>query len=448
MQTLAELSRQLAEHKVTSRDLVERSLALIADPAGEGARTFTAVDPQGARAAADLADLQRRRGRQVSPLAGIPFSSKDIFDLAGEVTTAGSKVLRNAAPAKADATAIARLKDVGMIVIGRTNMTEFAYSGVGLNPHYGTPRSPYDRTAGRIPGGSSAGAAVSVADGMVSLGIGTDTGGSCRVPASYCGIVGYKSSHGRVPLTGCNPLSFSFDTIGPLANTVACCAMADAAMAGDWDGVVPERHARGLRLAVLRDFVLDGLSPQVERDFDRALKALQAAGAVLSDMSFPELRELPTINSKGGIVAAEAFATHRARIAAAGADYDPRVRFRIELAASISAADYLDHMARRREMIALFAARFQGFDAVLLPTTLNTPPAIAELAEDKDYVRFNAMSLRNTYVGNFINGCAISLPMQESGEAPCGLMSMAPWGHDRDLFGVAGALERVLRAEN
>ncbi|MEI8180687.1 amidase family protein, partial [Aestuariivirga sp.] len=144
MQTLAELSRQLAEHKVTSRDLVERSLALIADPAGEGARTFTAVDPQGARAAADLADLQRRRGRQVSPLAGIPFSSKDIFDLAGEVTTAGSKVLRNAAPAKADATAIARLKDVGMIVIGRTNMTEFAYSGVGLNPHYGTPRSPYD----------------------------------------------------------------------------------------------------------------------------------------------------------------------------------------------------------------------------------------------------------------------------------------------------------------
>ena len=279
---------------------------------------------------------------------------------------------------------------------------------------------------------------------MVALGIGTDTGGSCRVPASYCGIVGYKSSHGRVPLTGCNPLSASFDTIGPLANTVACCAAADAAMAGDWDGLVPVRQARGLRLAVLRDFVLDGLVPQVERDFAQALQALTAAGATLTDMAFPELREIPAINAKGGIVAAEAWANHRARIAAAGVAYDPRVRFRIELADSISAADYLGYIARRREMVALFARRFEGFDAVLLPTTLNTAPAIAELAEDKDYIRFNAMSLRNTYVGNFLNGCAISLPMGRRGEAPCGLMAMAPWGHDRDLFGVAAALESVL----
>jgi aspartyl-tRNA(Asn)/glutamyl-tRNA(Gln) amidotransferase subunit A len=279
---------------------------------------------------------------------------------------------------------------------------------------------------------------------MVALGIGTDTGGSCRVPASYCGIVGYKSSHGRVPLTGCSPLSASFDTIGPLANTVACCAAADAAMAGDWDGVVPERQARSLRLAVLKDFVLDGLAPQVERDFAQALQALTAAGAALTDMAFPELREIPAINAKGGIVAAEAWAIHRARIAAAGAAYDPRVRFRIELADPISAADYLGYIARRREMVALFAQRFEGFDAVLLPTTLNTAPAIAELAEDKDYIRFNAMSLRNTYVGNFLNGCAISLPMGRRGEAPCGLMAMAPWGHDRDLFGVAAALESVL----
>lgn len=446
MPTLAELARQLADRKTTSRALVEASLAAIADPAGEGARAFTAVDAEGARAAADFADSQRRRGRQVSPLAGIPFSSKDIFDLVGEVTTAGSKVLRNDLPAASDAVAIARLKDKGMIVIGRTNMTEFAYSGVGLNPHYGTPRSPFDRATGRIPGGSSSGAAVSVADGMVALGIGTDTGGSCRVPASYCGIVGYKSSHGRVPLTGCNPLSASFDTIGPLATSVACCATADAIMAGDWDGVVPERQVRGLRLAVLKDFVLDGLAPQVERDFARALKALEEAGAVVSEMSFPELREIPTINAKGGIVAAEAWFIHRARIAASGADYDPRVRFRIELAESISAADYLGYTARRREMIDLFRRRFEGVDAVVLPTTLNTAPAIAELADDKDYIRFNAMSLRNTYVGNFLNGCAISLPMQGRGEAPCGFMAMAPWGHDRTLFGVAGALERVLAA--
>lgn len=444
MHTLADLARQLAESRTTSRDLVERALARIADPAGEGARAFVAVDAGGARAAADFVDQQRKRGRQVSPLAGIPFSSKDIFDLAGEVTTAGSTVLRDDPPAAADATAIARLKHSGMIVIGRTNMTEFAYSGVGLNPHYGTPRSPYDRATGRIPGGSSSGAAVSVADGMVALGIGTDTGGSCRVPASYCGIVGYKSSHGRVPLTGCNPLSASFDTIGPLAGSVACCATADALMAGDWDGVVPERQARGLRLAVLKDFVLDGLAPQVAQDFERALQALGAAGAVLTDMGFPELREIPAINARGGIVAAEALFNHRARMAARGDAYDPRVRFRIEAAESISAADYLAYVARRREMIALFASRCTGFDAVLLPTTLNVAPAIAELAEDKDYIRFNAMSLRNTYVGNFLDGCAISLPMQLPGTAPCGLMAMAPWGRDRDLFGVAGALERVL----
>lgn len=445
MHTLAQLSHDLATGRTTSRDLVERSLAAIADPAGEGSRTFIAVDAEGARAAADFADRQRKAGRAVSPLAGIPFSAKDLFDLAGEVTTAGSKVLKGASPAAADAVAIARLKAQGMIVIGRTNMTEFAYSGVGLNPHYGTPRSPFDRATGRIPGGSSSGAGVSVADGMVSLAIGTDTGGSCRVPASYCGTVGYKSSHGRVPLTGCFPLSFSFDSIGPLANSVACCATADAIMAGDWDGVVPRREARGLRLAVLKDFVLDGLGADVAAGFDRALAALGRAGASLTDMAFPELREIPAINAKGGIVAAEAWAAHRPRIAEAGAGYDPRVRTRIEVAETISAADYLDYFARRRQMIRLFAERFEGFDAVVLPTTLNTAPAIAEFADDKDYFRLNGMALRNTYVGNFLNVCAISLPMQEPGQAPCGFMAMAPWGGDRSLFGVASALENVLK---
>lgn len=445
MKTLAQLARGLESGQYTSRGLVEEALAAIADPAGEGSRAFISVDAEGARAAADLADGLRRRGRAPSALAGIPFSSKDLFDLAGEVTTAGSRLLSHAAPARADAVAIARLKAQGMIVIGRTNMTEFAYSGVGLNPHYGTPRAPFERSTGRIPGGSSSGAAVSVADGMVSLAIGTDTGGSCRVPASYCGIVGFKSSHGRVPLTGCFPLSPSFDSIGPLANSVACCATADALMAGDWDGVIPPRDVKGLRLAVLRDFVLDGLSPAVADGFSAALGALDSAGATLQDMPFPELHEIPVINAKGGIVAAEAYHTHRALIDSHGAAYDPRVRLRIELAASMGAADYLAYVARRREMIGLFAARCLGVDAVLLPTTLNTPPAVEELAEDRDYLRFNAMSLRNTYVGNFLNACAISLPVSRAGEAPVGLMAMAPWGRDRELFSVGQALERVIR---
>lgn len=444
MRTLAQLAQDLGENRVTSRELVERSLAAIADPAGEGARAFITVDAEGARAAAEFADAQRKAGRALPPLSGIPFSAKDIFDLAGEVTRAGSRVLDGAAPATADAVAIARLKAAGMIVIGRTNMTEFAYSGVGLNPHYGNPRSPFDRATGRISGGSSSGAGVSVADGMVALGIGTDTGGSCRIPASYCGVVGWKPSHGRVPLTGCYPLSPSFDSIGPLATSVECCATADALMAGDWDGRVPARVASGLRLAVLKDFVLDGLSPAVEQAFGTALKALSASGAVISEMAFPELLEIPAINSKGGIVAAEAWHTHRRQIAGKGEAYDPRVRSRMEPGEAISAADYLDYFARRRQMISLFAERFQGFDAVILPTTLNTAPAIAELSQDKDYLRFNSMSLRNTYVGNFLNGCAISLPMEGKGEAPCGLMALAPHGADRALFGVAAAVEAVL----
>ncbi len=439
--TLAALADDLGAGRRTARSLVEASLAAMADPSGEGARTFISVDADGARAAADHMDLLRRAGRQPSRFAGIPFSVKDLFDLAGEVTRAGSKVLAGASPASADAVAIARLKAQGFIVMGRTNMTEFAYSGVGLNPHYGTPRSPFDRQTGRIPGGSSSGAAVSVADSMVSLGIGTDTGGSCRIPASYCGITGYKPSHGRVPLTGAYPLSSSLDSIGPLANSVACCATADAIMAGDWDGAVPQRSMRGLRLAVLKDFVLDGLQPQVEAAFGRALKRIAAAGATLADMGFPELRDLPSINSKGGILAAEAFHHHRRQMAEQGQAYDPRVRNRIQAAEAISAADYLDYVSRRRQMIARFAELFAGFDAVLLPATLNTAPAIADLAADSDYLRLNAMSLRNTSVGNFLNGCAISLPMQEEGAAPCGLMAMAPWGNDRNLFGVAAALE-------
>ena len=299
---------------------------------------------------------------------------------------------------------------------------------------------------GTFPAARRLARSVSVADGMVALGIGTDTGGSCRVPASYCGIVGYKSSHGRVPLTGCNPLSSSFDSIGPLANTVACCATADAAMAGDGDG---PRCGSGRRGAgVVREGLrAHGSAPQqVERDFARALQALTAAGATLTDMAFPELREIPAINAKGGIVAAEAWAVHRARIAATGADYDPRVRGRIEWRKRSPPPTISTTSCGGGKWLRSSRDASRASTALLLPTTLNTPPAIADLAEDKDYIRFNGMSLRNTYVGNFLDGCAISLPRQRRGEAPCGLTVLAPRGRDRDLFGVAAALEGVLEA--
>ena len=429
---------------MTSRELVEQALAKISDPAGEGARAFIKVDAAGARAAADYQDMLRRSGRAPSPFAGIPISVKDLFDLAGEVTTAGSKILRDATPAVADAPAIAALKSAGMVVMGRSNMTEFAYSGVGLNPHYGTPRSAYDRKTGRIPGGSSAGAAVAVADGMCALGIGSDTGGSCRIPAAYNGIVGYKPSTGRVSTKGVYPLSPRLDSIGPLGNSVACCAAADALMAGDWPGRIALREASTLRFGVLKTAVLEGLDAEVASAYERALARLAKVGATLVDFAFDELLELPSLTIKGGILAAEAYAHHRSLIAQRGAEYDPRVRMRLEAASGISAADYLSILKRRDEIIVRFKACALEFSAIALPTVMIVPPPIAALDGDQDYLRFNSMSLRNTYVGNFLDCCALSIPVNEPGAAPVGLMLMGAWGQDQKLFAAGQAVEQFL----
>ncbi len=442
--TLAGLAGELREGKTSSRELVEQALAKISDPAGEGARAFIKVDAAGARASADYQDLLRRGGRAPSPFAGIPISVKDLFDLAGEVTTAGSKVLRDAEPAATDAPAIAALKSAGLVVLGRSNMTEFAYSGVGLNPHYGTPRSAFDRKTGRIPGGSSAGAAVSVADGMCALGIGSDTGGSCRIPAAYNGIVGYKPSTGRVSTKGVYPLSPRLDSIGPLGNSVACCAAADALMAGDWPGQIVSREASTLRIGVLKTAVLEGLDSEVASDYERALARLVKSGATLVEFTFDELLELPSLTVKGGILAAEAYAHHRSMIAQRGAEYDPRVRMRLEAASVISAADYLSILKRRDEIIARFNECTQNFSAVAFPTVMIVPPPITALDGDQDYFRFNSMSLRNTSVGNFLDCCALSIPVNEPGAAPVGLMLMGSWGRDQNLFSVGAAVEHVL----
>src|SRR5712691_2301816 len=221
---IAALARELAEGETTSRKLVEAALVRIADAGGEGGRAFTKVHAQGALLAADASDRLRKEGVVPSALAGLPVSIKDLFDIAGEVTTAGSKILRDAPPATADAVAVARLRAAGAVVIGRSNMSEFAFSGIGINPHYGTPANPYDRGRRRIPGGSSSGAAVSVADGMAAFALGTDTGGSVRIPAALCGIAGFKPTRARVPLKGAFPLSTTLDSVGPLAPTVECCA--------------------------------------------------------------------------------------------------------------------------------------------------------------------------------------------------------------------------------
>ncbi len=261
--------------------------------------------------------------------AGIPVSIKDLFDIAGEVTTAGSLVLRGAAPASSDAPAVARLRAAGFIPIGRTNMTEFAFSGLGINPHYGTPANAYDRKAARIPGGSSSGAAVSITDGMAFGALGTDTGGSCRIPAALCGIVGFKPTARRVPTQGAFPLSSSLDSVGPLAASVQCCAVLDAVLAGEASCELPAFPLEALRLAVPQTMMLEGLEPAVARAFDRALAAIGKAGARIFDIPLRELEELSQLNAKGGLAAAQSYAIHRPLIAStrqqSGAAYDPRV---------------------------------------------------------------------------------------------------------------------------
>src|SRR5437763_552295 len=281
MWTVAQLERDLIAGRTTSRELVEQALAKITAPYGEGARAFLKVYADTARAEADYADKLRKRGVRRSPVDGLPVSLKDLFDVAGDVTRAGSKVL--AIEATRDAGAVARLRAAGAILIGRANMVEFAFGGVGLNPHYGTPRNPWDRAAARVPGGSSSGAAVAQAEGMCVMALGTDTRGSIRQPAALCGVVGFKPTARRVPRDGCFPLSYTLDSVGPLANSVHCCATYDAVLSGE-SSELPGLQAKGLRLLLPRSIAIEDLDPEVDDAFERALKKLAAAGAQISEV--------------------------------------------------------------------------------------------------------------------------------------------------------------------
>src|ERR1700688_2061953 len=272
--TLATLADDLATGRTSARKLVDACLANIADPNGEGVRAFIHVDAEAAIEAAEAMDRLREVKAAPSPYAGIPVSIKNLFDIRGQVTRAGSRALEDSAPAEADATVVARLRRAGFVVIGRTNMTEFAYSGMGINPHYGTPKSAWQRNVGHVPGGSSSGAAVSVADGMAHGALGTDTGGSCRIPAAYNGIVGFKPTQRGVPLDGGVPLSFTLDSIGPLARTVGCCFIMDAVLADEPVRPIQPRTVKGMRLAVPTTVALDDLDDHVARSFERTLEKL------------------------------------------------------------------------------------------------------------------------------------------------------------------------------
>ena len=448
MWTVAALAGDLAAGRTTSRALVELALARIADPAGEGARAFMKVYAQTARADADQADRLRKAGIVRSAVDGLPVSVKDLFDVAGDVTRAGSKMFADAPAAKADAPAVARLRAAGAVILGRTNMVEFAFGTTGINPHYGTPKNPWDRKTGRVPGGSSSGAAVAQADGMCVMALGSDTRGSIRQPAALCGVVGFKPTQRRVPREGAFPLSFTLDSVGPLANTVGCCAAYDMILTGEVLPPLPRLGAKGLRLLVPSGSLIEDLDAEVAHAFEASLDRLAAAGAVVSRHPLPAFDRQPEYFRNGGFAGAEAYAIHR-RWMDRISEYDPRVGRRILTAKDISAADYVALGLLRQSYIAEVEAALAPFDAFLMPTTPCVAPTIAEVdASDEAFFRWTLRIFRNVGVVNFLDGCAVTLPCHAAGAPPVGLSICGPALSDRHVLAVARAVEGAIARGN
>ncbi len=429
-------------NRASCRDRLEDALSRIAEPDGEGVRACLTVYSAAARAAADAADARAAHGVSLGPLDGAIVSIKDLFDVAGEPTRAGSKVLaEEAAPAAADAVIVHRLRAAGAVIVAKTNMTEFAFSGIGVNPHFGTPGNPRDRA--RVPGGSSAGAAVAVADGMCEIAVGTDTGGSVRIPAALCGIVGFKPSRRRIPTAGAFPLSTTLDSIGPLARNVGDCAKADAVMVGeDFVPLKPVALA-GHRFGIVEGLPLDRLDDAVAAAFTAALGRLEQVGVRLTHETVEYLDDMREVNAKGGIPPPEACAIHRDRLKRRGAEIDPNVRVRIERGCAVSAADYIDMLRARARLVRAIDRRLAALDALIMPTTPIVAPTMAEVTDAKSFAARNAMLLRNTSFVNFFDLCAISLPLTAS--LPVGLMIVARNGHDRELLCIAAAIAELLR---
>ncbi|KWR87967.1 amidase [Cupriavidus sp. IDO] len=438
------LHTRLREGATSRADIIDAAASAAAAPAAQAVFLHTTFDA--AAQVARAADAASLAGKTLHPLAGLPVSVKDLYDVAGEVTRAASAVRHDAAPAAADAAVVRRLRDAGAALVGRTNMTEFAFSGVGINPHFGTPVNPASTDGvARIPGGSSSGAAVSVALGLAVAALGSDTGGSIRIPAALCGITGFKPTARRVPLTGAFPLSYTLDTACAMARTVSDCVVVDSVIADD--AVVPRvTAAAAIRLAIPRQYLLDDLDPVVARAFDRALGRLSAAGVHVEHIDLPELAELPGLNAGGGFSAAEAFSIHRQVIATRRELYDPRVASRIDRGAAMSAADYVDLARARIDWIARVEARLARFDAVVCPTVPMVAPAIEPLrTDDAQFFRTNALLLRNTSAFNFLDGCSISLPCHAPDELPVGLMLSHGPMRDAQLLGTALALESIVQ---
>ena len=447
-QTLKSLAQQLANGQTTSRTLVEQYLARIANPQGEGSRVFRWVQAEAALAEASHQDALRRQDLCPSPYAGIAICVKDNMDLLGHPTRAGSVVLNDAPPAKADAPLITRLKAAGFIVLGQTHMSEFAYSGVGLNPHHGTAANPFKREIGLIPGGSSSGAAVAVSDRMAAAAIGTDTGGSCRIPAALCGVVGYKPSAAHISRQGVLPLSTTLDSVGPLAMSVDCCEILYSIMSGRTIEPRSTDETRPLRLFVPQSLASLDTDQAVADDFERALMRLQADGVHIERGALAALDSVPALHANGSFSAYESWHWHAQRQGLELSRYDPRVRSRIDLGRHITPGQYQELHRLRRQFIADIAQSLTGFDLLAMPTTPIVAPAISALADEPAYTRFNRLMLRNPGAVNLFDGSSISLPMHRPGHAPTGFMLAGRNNDDQALLHHARRVERLLNQQD
>ena len=443
---LTQAAADIRAGRRSARAALDESLAQAASAANR--HTFIRRFDAAARGAAQAVDLLREAGAPLPPLAGLAVSVKDLFDVAGFPTTAASRSLDDAAAATQDCPAVARLRAAGAALVGHTNLSEFAFSGVGINPHHGTPANPATAALDaepRVPGGSTSGGAVSVASGAAWAALGSDTGGSIRIPAALQGLVGFKSTARLVPTEGAIPLSTTLDTACAITRSVRDAVLLHEVLAAR-RVVVDARPLSGWRLALPQSVMLDDLEPAVAAVFERSVGMLRAVGARIVDIELPQLRDVASLQRGGGLPAAESWAWHRQRLAIRAADYDPRVALRIRRGEAISAADYIDLMNERRHWITAVEAAVAGFDALLSPTVPIVAPRIQPLiASDEAFFAANAHLLRNPSLVNLLDGCALSLPCQREGDWPVGLMVWAPAMADDRVLGVAGAIEQALR---
>jgi aspartyl-tRNA(Asn)/glutamyl-tRNA(Gln) amidotransferase subunit A len=428
----------------TAAERVASALEGSANPAAQ--HVFTQLYADAARATAQHCDAQTQAGSSLGALHGVCITIKDNIDVAGETTMAGGVVCAGEAPALQDAPVLQHLREAGAVVLGKTNMSEFAFSGVGINPHHGTPGNTADIEHARVPGGSSSGAAVSVALGLAEVGIGTDTGGSIRIPAALCGLVGYKSTQARIPCTGVMELSRTLDTVGSITRSVRACLAVDAVLSQQ-PLPTDALNLRGLRFAVPQTLMMDDVDATVAQAFARTLRRISEAGAEVVEIPFTALGDIASLSMPGGFSPIESYAAHNARLEREANQIDHRVVARMMLGKGISAQDYLELHNRRHAWIAAAEQMLHGFDAMLCPTVPMVAPLIEPLLKDDDaFFKVNRLLLRNPSAINYMDGCAWSLPCHDAGELPVGLMVSGLAGQDAHLARVALALENLMNS--